>query len=117
MNPLTGELEILEGLLRKYGDLSRAGWIAEQRALFQQDEAAFWSKLDSLEWWGGPGSMADLSLYDAKKTVSGKDQKADNRRYRAVLISIYESMARQGIENIRGKAWIETFKEWQRLGL
>lgn len=116
MNKISGELEIMEQLLRKYNDSARADLIADWHILFEENEELFWEKVDSLDWWGGSGSMADYCLNNSSGE-SDHEKKMDNRRFRAALIIIYEGMVKAGQTHDRGKRWIEIFKQWQKEGI
>jgi hypothetical protein len=116
-NTILRELDVIVTLLLKYGDLSRASWIMKSKELFSKNRVQFWTGVNSLEWWGGSGSMADVNLYNPNSAILETEQRDDNRRYRAALIAIYEEMVENGQENKRGEMWIDTFKKWQKQGI
>jgi hypothetical protein len=114
MKKVSEELEIMEQLFRKYNNLARANSVVSLSALLNENEALFWEKVDSLDWWGGSGSMADYYLYNSSGTQSDHEKKKDNQRFRAALIAIYDGMVKFGRTNDRGKQWIDVFKQWQK---
>ncbi len=116
-NTVLGELDVVINLLLKYGDLSRAHWIEASKDLFSKDRVQFWAGVNSLDWWGGSGSVADVHLYDPNRAITDREQKEDNRRYRAALIVIFEEMVKTGQENKKGEMWVDTFKKWQKQGV
>jgi len=113
MDKISSELEAMEQLLKKYGDTARANSVSEYSTLLKENETLFWSKVDSLSWWGGSGSMADYYLY-GKSDTKPDEQKMDNHRFRAALIAIYQGMVESGRTNERGKFWVEIFDTWQK---
>ena len=116
-NTILEELNVIVNLLMKYGDLSRANWIVKSKEFYSEDRIQFWTRVNSLEWWGGAGSIADVYLYNPNSAIVELEQKEDNRRYQAALIAIYEKMVENGQENKRGAMWVDTFKKWQKQGI
>jgi hypothetical protein len=111
------ELDVIVHLLTKYDFHARANWIKESKKLFSGDQTKFWAGINSLDWWGGSGSMADFYLYDLNSAITDMEQREDNRRFRVALVVIYEEMVKAGQKNERGEMWIDTFKKWQKQGI
>ena len=116
-NIVLRELDALVNLLTKYDFHARANWIKKSIGLFNVDQDQFWEGVNSLDWWDGSGSLADVYLYAPNDAIKNTEKEDDNRRYRAAMVVIYEEMIRYGKENIRGKMWIDTFKKWQGQGI
>jgi len=60
----------------------------------------------SVDWWGGAGSMADLSLPD-------KDANQSRHRLLADLVDTFESA---GYSCPRARQWRDTFRHWLKSG-
>ncbi len=117
MKTISKDLWLLEELLRKYKEPARADLIATCCSLFESDERQVWQTIDSLSWWGGSGSVADLVLIDNSHSLSEEEQRADNHLYESALISIYQAMVKVGLKNERADFWVKTFQSWHRKGI
>lgn len=91
-----------ETLLRKYGFVAQADEVRKALAAVQSQGSAGYQQL--AEWWGGPGSIADVYLHKEGETFTvGQEQ--DNRALRAALVAIYEAMREAGVRVDRADTW------------
>jgi len=114
MEKILEDLAVMEQLFRKYDLIGIANLMVKYAKIYQDDRSLFWSKVNSIDWWGGSGSIADINLYRDDMVISNGERKADNRKLRAALISIYREMSNTGYQNERAKSWVEIFMEWER---
>ena len=114
---MTDVLDILtrlEKLLMKYKVISSP--FLQLRDLYEQDKEAFWDKINSLVWWGGSGSYADIIL-KATGQITAKEELEDNRAYRRAMIDLANAMEQSGISNEGANFIAETFQKWEEEGI
>ncbi|MFP4004131.1 MAG: hypothetical protein ACLFV8_10175, partial [Alphaproteobacteria bacterium] len=75
---VSGTFLELEKLLRRYGMDDHADLVANWLETYRRKGESAFKELDSLEWWGGAGSIADIILYDQDNSVPGSDFRTDN---------------------------------------
>jgi hypothetical protein len=60
----------------------------------------------SLDWWGGPGSMADFAPNDPLL----------RRRYLQLLIALVQTFDKAGVPCPKARSWTEVFEQWLDAG-
>jgi hypothetical protein len=103
MNVPGDPLAEIEQLLRKYGHIWHANYVAEHAAQLLRQGPVAYRDFATLEWWGGSGSVADMYL--------GNEQ--DDRRLRNALISVHDCMKASGVMVDRAAQVTDVFREWE----
>jgi hypothetical protein len=105
-------LSIIEQLLRKYGNRSRADIVADSLEELSIDGPSSYRVFATLDWWGGSGSIADVHLMPQREQPSD-EQKLDNQLLRSSLLDLYNLMLIHGVEMKEAARWAEVFQEWE----
>ena len=113
---VSGAFREAEMLLRKYGCLHQADIVHAGFLAVQGEGDAGYSKLATLDWWGGAGSVADVYLHQEGETFT-MGQEKDNRALRAALMTIQESMRAAGVVFERADAWAGILTQWRTDGI
>lgn len=116
MNEILSRLDVIETLLRKYGNDVHAERVAMSRKKLAEEGASAYSTFADLEWWGGSGSIADVSLHSPGRKFS-EEEKNDNRLFWYALIDVQTAMEANGVRMGRAESWAQVFRKWKEQGI
>ncbi|XHS79748.1 hypothetical protein ACFJGW_07150 [Burkholderiaceae bacterium UC74_6] len=110
LNPIA-DLETLREIALRHGYDGHAALVGELLTRAAKDRQAIWGALNTIDVWGGAGSVADIAL-GAMSRLPDAQVRADEFRWRNALISLSIGMHENGISNSRAQSWAETFQAW-----
>jgi hypothetical protein len=116
MSEILSKLSVVETLLRKYGNYALAEHVANGRKKLAEEGPSAYSILADLRWWGGSGSIADVSLYFPGRQFTD-EQKNDNRSFWFALIDVQSAMEANGVRMGRAESWAQVFRKWKEQGI
>lgn len=100
MKPMTEDLNNIEALCTKYEFHFHARLAATARQALEQGTDIYRENLNTVDWWGGAGSMVDVFLH-GNSSVSEEEQKEDNTKLSKALLSVLRQMQAAGVHNPR----------------
>ena len=112
MSDIDSALRAIEDLFGKYEFTWHAEHVAQCRERLIREGAAAYQHLATLEWWGGSGSIADISLCRPGQK-STDESIEDNRALCLALIAVSEAMEVNGMKMDRARRWADVFRKWE----
>ncbi len=106
-------LQLLERLRLVFASCDRAAadWLGEVINQAACNEEDLWVALNSNEFWGGAGSLADKTM-DEYPQFAAEARKLQVREMREVMIEIGHLLIDRGNENPRTMDWVLAFSNW-----
>lgn len=104
------DLQRLEVLFAAF-DVPAAETVAALLALYEQDQAGFWGRLNRGDVWGNVDSLAAKTL----AANPGSEESlwdAHVREMRDILIRLGHALIERGGENPRVQDWVFAFSHW-----
>ena len=90
-----------------------ADWLSQIIDLYDKDEKAFYSELNSKRMWGGAGSIANQAMADNP----GMDDwlwRAEIRELRELMIELGEELQSRGSHYPDLSSWLLAFSNWNQ---
>ena len=106
-NKLRGALSNLYALLRHHDEPQQKYPLAVIEAIDAGDVVAVEALLNSLEFWGGSGSILDLFLQEIPWTPELREDKAANEQLRTILHRIRQEMLSLNIMQKRFRSRVQ----------
>jgi hypothetical protein len=107
---IAGDLDAIANLLERYDAHSAARFCSRLRARYDS-VAALVTEMDTNEYWGGAGSLADQGLCVSPLPDDPAFLRA-RREFWDHIAKVGEYLLSQGASNPRVRMWVDVFRKW-----
>jgi len=96
---------------------SEMNWSSAVRHAMSNSDEELLKFLESNDFWGGSGSIADSAFTDSRGVSDPEEWKKKRNRFLGLMCDLGRLQIANGFPNSRTVMWVEAFEHWRRLGI